>query len=97
MAAAAYHVVAARTDGSLWGWGLNFNGCLGNPATLDNLVPTPSPVVGQSGATAVAAAEGFTLALRSDGTLWGFGFNTEGQLGSGLPVYATRPIPSQLY
>ncbi|WP_375760586.1 hypothetical protein [Corallococcus exercitus] len=49
---------------------------------------------GTGAAVVRAAGISHALALRSDGTLWGFGFNTEGQLGSGLPVHAPPALPA---
>jgi hypothetical protein len=66
------HVVARKTDGTVIGWGMNAFGQTGS-SNLSNTVPTPSQVNGLSGVTAVAAGYGFSLALKSDGTVWIWG------------------------
>ena len=81
--AAGYdHTVALKNDGTVWAWGNNATGQLGN----GNITPsnTPVQVSGLSGVTAVAAGFGHTVALKSDGTVRTWGNNTKGQLGNGL-------------
>ena len=74
---------AVRADGTVWAWGWNFDGALGNGSTVDYSVE-PVQVTGLSGVTAVASG-GATYALRDDGTVWSWGQNRNGQLGDGVP------------
>ena len=86
MATGAAHQLARRSDATLWGWGSNFYGQLGDGTTTNRVLPVliPVPVGAAAGTTWGAVATGlFTLALRSDGTLWSWGNNAQGQLGSG--------------
>jgi len=62
------HVVALSSDGTIWAWGSNQFGQLGDGTTTDRR--TPVQVRGISSVTQVAAGAGFTLALRDDGTVW---------------------------
>ncbi len=88
VAAGGHHSVALRADGTVWTFGRNDFGELGRPqstavrigATLAD--PTPAPVQGLSNVIAIAAGASHTLALRSDGTVWAFGWNWFGQLGT---------------
>jgi alpha-tubulin suppressor-like RCC1 family protein len=82
IAAGNDHTVVLKTDGTVWTWGNNSNGQLGN----GNIQPSSTPVQvnGLSGVTAVAAGFGHTMALKSDGTVWTWGNNYKGQLGNGL-------------
>ena len=85
-ATGAAHLLARRSDATLWGWGSNFYGQLGDGTTTNRVLPMliPVPVGVAAGTTWGAVATGFsTLALRSDGTLWSWGNNAQGQLGSG--------------
>lgn len=86
MAAGDFHAIVLTTDGKLSTFGRNQYGQLGRPANAGTNDPTPSP--GQVPNldlqlfTAVAAGQQHTLALRSDGTVFGFGYNGYGQLNS---------------
>ena len=77
------HGLALRSDGTVSAWGLNEHGELGDGTTTDRF--TPVQVKGLTGViTQVAVGEGFSLALRSDGTVWAWGQNDHGQLGRGI-------------
>ncbi len=86
------HTVALKTDGSVWAWGSNIYGQLGDGTTIDRLRPVQ--VSGLSGVTAIAAGNIQTLALRSDGTVWAWGGNYGYQLGDGTS--ADRLLPVQV-
>ena len=76
------HTVAVKSDGTVWDWGLNTYGELGNNTTTNS--STPVQVSGLTGAVSVAAGDWQTVALKSDGTVWDWGRNaTDGQLGNG--------------
>jgi alpha-tubulin suppressor-like RCC1 family protein len=85
----SYHSVAIKQDGSLWGWGSNAFGQLGDGTTTDNSVPKS---IG-SGYTTVAAGDLHTVALQTDGSLWAWGDNTYGQLGLGTTTPSNVPKP----
>ncbi len=75
--------VARRSDGTLWAWGNNTVGQLGNN-TITAPSNVPVQVLGGPGTwTAVAAGSDFVLAIAQDGTMWGWGDNSSGQLGTG--------------
>ncbi|MBU2600557.1 MAG: cell wall-binding repeat-containing protein [Actinobacteria bacterium] len=90
VAAGSGHSVGLRSDGSIWGWGINWYGQLGNGSNVDR----SSPV--QMGAgkdwVAVSAGESHTLGLKRDGTLWAWGRNFEGQLGDGTNTHRWTPV-----
>jgi alpha-tubulin suppressor-like RCC1 family protein len=75
------HALAVRSDGTVWAWGNNQYGQLGDGNTAIHV--TPTQVTGLTGITQVAAGVEFSLALRSDGTMWAWGANGVGQLGRG--------------
>jgi alpha-tubulin suppressor-like RCC1 family protein len=82
---------ATRTDGTLWCWGLNTNGQVG----IGNVVsPQYSPVqVGTNTTwTTVSALNAHACAIRTDGTLWCWGLNANGQLGLGNTTQQTSPV-----
>ena len=90
VAAGRDHSVALKADGSLWAWGDNSYGQLGDPTTGGTNVPRR---IGTS-YTAVAAGYGHTVALKSDGSLWAWGDNSYGQLGDGTTT--ASPVPKQI-
>jgi len=95
VAAGGYHTVAIRNDGTIWAWGLNNRGQLGNGTTTDSSNPNPIQVdVAGNDWISIAAGSDFTVALKSDGTLWAWGDNSYGQLGRDpvSPFYSTIPI-----
>ena len=88
--ATATHTIYVKDDGTVWAWGNNNNGQLGDgSATSKN---TPVQVSGLSGMTAVAAGSGHTVALKNDGTVWAWGNNSNGQLGDGSAASKNTPV-----
>ena len=90
----AYHTVATRTDGTLWVWGYNGYGQLGNGTVLSASTPTQ---IG-TGATwaVISAGSNHTAAIRTNGTLWTWGANWFGQLGNGDNALASTSTPTQV-
>ena len=89
------HTVALKNDGTVWTWGQSGSGQLGI-GTTNPTYPTTLPiqVPGLSGVIAIAAGFAHTVAVRQDGTVWAWGFNSFGQLGDGTTV--NRPSPVQV-
>ena len=84
LAGGARHAVALKADGTVWAWGDNSFGQLGDSTATERL--TPVQVSGLSGVTAVAAGDyHHTVALKADGTVWAWGYNGTGQLGVNDP------------
>lgn len=77
------HSVGIKTDGSMWAFGYNGNGQLGLGTVPPVQVATPTKVGADVNWKDVRAGAYHTIAIKNDGSLWGAGFNTFGQLGSG--------------
>jgi alpha-tubulin suppressor-like RCC1 family protein len=84
------HTVALKSDGTVWAWGNNWYGQLGDGSTTDK--HTPIQVSGLSGAVAIAAGAAHTVAVKSDGTVWAWGSNDQGQLGDGTTTERHTPV-----
>jgi alpha-tubulin suppressor-like RCC1 family protein len=102
IAAGFNHSLFLKSDGSLWAMGDNAFGNLGDgtysAGVLDSGVTVPEQIV-DSDVTAIAAGWGFSLFLKSDGSLWAMGYNSEGALGDG--TYSTTypwgvTVPEQI-
>lgn len=80
--------------GTVWAWGYNESGQLGDGTTTFRSLPVQSGSLTQ--VVAVSAGFGHSLALRSDGTVWAWGRNAEGQLGDGTTQGRLQPavVPS---
>jgi alpha-tubulin suppressor-like RCC1 family protein len=87
------HSLALRSDGTVWAWGGNGVGQLGR-GTITDHEATPAQVTGLAGITKISAGCGFSLALRSDGTVWAWGYDNVGQLGNGST--ATSAVPAKV-
>jgi alpha-tubulin suppressor-like RCC1 family protein len=82
---------AIKEDETLWSWGFNFNGELGDDSSV-SYRPVPSQVGADDQWVAVSAGYTFALGLKADGTLWGWGANEYGQLGDGTTTKRTMPV-----
>ncbi len=96
VAAGAHHSLALGSNGAVWAWGYNASGELGYGAA-GSTSGTPTQVSTISGVTAIAAGgvyngPGFSLALKSDGTVWAWGDNSAGELGNGSFTSSQTPV-----
>ncbi|MBN9283479.1 MULTISPECIES: T9SS type A sorting domain-containing protein [unclassified Flavobacterium] len=81
---------AFRPDGTLWTWGRNQYGQLGDGTKLERLAPIQ--VVSAVGWKEIAPARMHTVGLKHDGTLWSWGNNEVGQLGAGTAPEGLVPV-----
>ena len=79
---------AVRTDNSLWAWGNNLYGQLGDGTTTDQI----NPIKIMDGVKSVSAGCGHTMVIKTDGSLWGWGLNALGQLGDGTTIDRHTPV-----
>ncbi|WP_276876793.1 T9SS type A sorting domain-containing protein [Chryseobacterium joostei] len=88
--AGSLHSVGIKADGTLWTWGSNSEGQLGDRTTVDRKVPIQIGTA--TNWQSVSAAGRQTFAIKSDGTLWAWGYNYDGQLGDGTKVNRLSPV-----
>lgn len=82
ISANGHHTLALRDDGSLWAWGNNNTGQLGLGARSTPTKGSPCQVGSETNWAATAAGDRHSLAMKIDGTLWTWGDNSSGQIGS---------------
>lgn len=79
--AGSNHSVALKKDGTVWTWGFNGSGQLGDDTTRDS--PFPYRVAGVSNVKSIATGSSHVVALKYDGSVWAWGGNHSGQVGNG--------------
>jgi len=67
------HSLALKEDGTVWSWGMNPHGELGDGTKIDRAQPAAVP--GLKEVVAISAGSGFSVALKKDGTVWAWGSN----------------------
>ena len=87
------HSLALKDDGTVWAWGYNGYGQLGDGTSTDHY--TPAQVSGLTNITAISAMIMNSVALKDDGTVWTWGCNSCGQVGNGTT--ANGYYPMQVY
>lgn len=90
------HVLAIKNDGSLWAWGKNIHGECGNGTSgIQNFIFTPQQI-GSATWIAVASGSDHSLGVKTNGTLWAWGYNDFGQLGNGNEDDPAQLVPLQI-
>lgn len=87
-----YRNFALKADTTLWGWGYNIDGAVGDGTNTNR--PMPVKVVGLTGVIQVVG-ERASIALKNDGSVWAWGWNADGDLGNGtagLKEFQNTPI-----
>ena len=81
VAAGDYHTLAIRSDGTLWAWGRNDYGQLGDGTIVNKSIPTQLGI--DTNWVTIDAFGYNSMALKTDGSLWAWGWNYNGQNGNG--------------
>lgn len=87
-----FHTCALRSDGTLWCWGNNGTGQLGNGTTSSSNIPVQATI---TDVAAIDAGGNFTCAVKSNGSVWCWGTNISGQLGINSVVSTNTPTQVQ--
>src|SRR6185369_5691485 len=81
--------LALLNDGTVWAWGINQYGQLGNGNNISSNVPVQ--VNSLTDMIAIGGGSYHCLALKNDGTVWAWGFNSSGELGNGNNIDSNVP------
>ena len=96
ISAGSYHSIAVNSNGDLYSWGWNGQGQLGNGTNTDSNVPLPVRTAGtpMAGKKIIQTAIGVThsMALDSEGKVYSWGANDQGQLGNGTATNSNLPV-----
>jgi alpha-tubulin suppressor-like RCC1 family protein len=84
------HTLALKTDGTVWGWGRNQSGQLGDGTSVDK--KSPVQIGADKDWVSIAVGNSHSVALKSNGTLWAWGANNDNQLGDGTTVNKSTPV-----
>ena len=84
------HSLALRRDGTVWTWGFNGNGQLGDGTVTARSAPVQ--VSGLTGVGGIAGGEWDSISVKTDGTVWGWGFNGNAELGDGTTTERHTPV-----
>ena len=85
------HVFALRTTGALWAWGCNDDGEIGSGATYA-ADASPIQIGTLTNWSQLVVGDGFSAALKKDGSVWSWGLNASGQLGDGSTNSRSSPV-----
>lgn len=85
VSAGGNHSLGIKTDGTLWSWGLSLSGQLGNGSFVNNQI-IPTQVGIDTDWISVTSGRDHSIALKTNGTIWGCGLNTYGQIGDGTLI-----------
>jgi alpha-tubulin suppressor-like RCC1 family protein len=87
---------AIKTDGTLWTWGTNYDGRLGDNTTTRRFSPVQTAAGGTNWSQVASSGNGngygHCAAIKTDGTLWLWGLNYSGQLGDNTVVSKSSPV-----
>ena len=86
------HTVAIKTDGTLWAWGFNGDGALGTNDTTNRNTPITTFAGGNDWKQVSGGQFRFSMAIKTDGTLWGWGSGGNGKLGTNDTTNRLTPV-----
>tara|TARA_B100000427_G_C15457332_1_gene572464 strand:+ start:43 stop:1281 length:1239 start_codon:yes stop_codon:yes gene_type:complete len=86
--------LARKSNGELWSWGYNAQGSLGQNSTNpdNNGISSPVQIPGTTWSNDIVGSGGASFAIKTDGTLWAWGVNNDGQLGVNNKIYYSSPV-----
>ena len=86
-----FHTAAIKTDGTLWTWGVGTSGQLGDNTITSKLTPVTT-FAGGTNWKQVSGGRLHTIAIKTDGTLWTWGYGVNGRLGNNSTTNVSIPV-----
>jgi alpha-tubulin suppressor-like RCC1 family protein len=77
---------------TVWTWGHNTYGQLGDGTTTNSATPAEVSGLNVPSVSAISAGGAFSMVLGSDGSIWAWGLNSDGELGNGTTTKELRPV-----
>ncbi|MBS4177648.1 Ig-like domain-containing protein [Lederbergia citrea] len=96
IAAGDEHLMALKKDGTVWVWGNNAFGQGGIGTTSPAELETPAKVKNLTKVVSIGAGRFHSLAVKSDGTVWAWGYNNWGQIGNGRNGFGNILLPTKV-
>ncbi len=92
LAAGWNHSIVLKDDGTVWSWGSDANGQLGDNQAGGQI---PREITAFNTAIAVGAGDSHSLAVDSNGNVWAWGYNADGEVGDGTQTQRNSPVQIQ--
>jgi alpha-tubulin suppressor-like RCC1 family protein len=94
LGAASQSSFAIKLDNTLWSWGDNDFGALGqnNTTATSGHLSSPTQVGNLTNWATVSGGDRFAAAVKTDGTLWAWGYNADGRLGNNVSTPRSSPV-----
>ena len=83
-----------KNNGTIWAWGFNSSGKLGNGSSNNSNVPVA--ITSLTGIATIAGGRSHSLAIKNDSTVWAWGSNNSGQLGNETNISSDVPVQVSL-
>jgi len=90
VSAGSYNTFVSKDDGTVWAWGYNVHGEIGDGTTTDRLTPVPVQVL--TNPVDINAFYTHNFAIKDDGTVWAWGHNFYGEIGDGTTTDRLTPV-----
>ncbi len=92
VAVAPNHSVCLKSDGTIWSWGFNLYGQLGDGTNTSSYYSVVQEATKSTSWASISAGRDYTVAMKNDGTLWAWGYNFFGQLGNNSTANSNVPV-----